>query len=55
MFCSIRFATGTCEGSTYNIFYTYVILQGTQYHNAVQKFIDVCKLNEQPEGDDDTL
>ncbi|KAG6391532.1 hypothetical protein SASPL_149288 [Salvia splendens] len=26
--------------------------EGTQYHNAVQKFIDVCKLNEQPEGDD---
>ncbi|XP_057798736.1 uncharacterized protein LOC131014699 [Salvia miltiorrhiza] len=25
--------------------------EGTQYHNAVQKFIDVCKLNEQPEGD----
>jgi hypothetical protein len=22
------------------------LLQGTQYHNAVQKFIDVCKLNE---------
>ncbi|GFP88789.1 exonuclease mut-7 homolog [Phtheirospermum japonicum] len=22
--------------------------EGTQYHNAVQKFIDVCKLNEQP-------
>ncbi|KAL1532065.1 hypothetical protein AAHA92_32122 [Salvia divinorum] len=25
--------------------------EGTQYHNAVQKFIDVCKLNEQSEGE----
>lgn len=23
-----------------------MLLQGTQYHNAVQKFVDVCKLNE---------
>lgn len=21
-------------------------IQGTQYHNAVQKFIDICKLSE---------
>lgn len=33
--------------STSNPWITCVsLLQGTQYHNAVQKFIDICKLNE---------